>query len=448
MDFTRRPWNPDPRWADPLLIFLALLLGLFFSLARQSAPPPKAPTQASMEGRELEIRFALSRGFPIKMAPPKSHVLKNPWDDAIQSILQAEETPDKSDQIIESPQLNDDLFQRVFQESYRTETKAQSLSADDHRHLQNALKNGLAYKLLALRHQEKLASPEATTQLKREVDSLIKRLQKRCIILASGLLLLAITGLAGLGIVLFRPQVTQPRLLLPSVPLPWRAVALVFLTWLLALALSGTVAQILTHTLFLPAPWHLLVAILFHIAIGLSLICKAQGLSWREFWQRLTPALTLKTLAWAALFLGIALWAVIATNVLASPLTRHMETPQQDIRDMVSAEHGVLGHLLVFLPIGVLAPFFEEVLFRGFLMPWLGNTFNPKWKKWAWPATIAVSGILFGSIHFQPAAAPSLSALGIVLGWAYVRSGNLWTAILIHACWNTGTWILMRSLLG
>ncbi len=443
MDFTRRPWNPDPRWADPLIVFLALLLGLLFNLSHSQAPASQPPGQASLEGRELEIRFALQRRVSLKDPLP------NPWDARIQAILEAEEG--RSEPCRKSPispsHADDALFQRVFEESFCPETPAQPLAKADHQRLQNALRNGLAFHILTVRHQQKLAPPQTAARFQKRVDDRIHSLQRRCILLGSGLLVAALAGLVGVGLILLRPKAARPSGLALATPLPWRAVALVFLTWLLALALSGTFAQLLTHALSLPAPWRLFSASLFHIAIGLTLICKAQGLGWRDCGKHLAQRPSFKTLAWTALFLGIALWTVIAANVLTAPLTRHLGSPQQDLREMVTAEQGLLGHLLIFLPIGVLAPFFEEVLFRGFLLPWLGNAFRQKWKTGAWPGAIALSGILFGFIHFQPAAAPSLSALGIVLGWAFVRTGNLWAAILIHACWNTGTWIIMRTLL-
>jgi len=38
------------------------------------------------------------------------------------------------------------------------------------------------------------------------------------------------------------------------------------------------------------------------------------------------------------------------------------------------------------------------------------------------------------------------SVLGIVLGFAFLRTGNLLTAILVHGLWNGGIFILMRFL--
>ncbi|PNW83179.1 hypothetical protein CHLRE_06g310050v5 [Chlamydomonas reinhardtii] len=80
---------------------------------------------------------------------------------------------------------------------------------------------------------------------------------------------------------------------------------------------------------------------------------------------------------------------------------------------------------------GVLAPILEETVFRGFLLTSL-TRFMPTWA-----AVVASSGF-FGLAHLSPRDLPVLSALGLLLGWSYVRSRNLLTPILIHGAWNSG----------
>lgn len=70
-------------------------------------------------------------------------------------------------------------------------------------------------------------------------------------------------------------------------------------------------------------------------------------------------------------------------------------------------------------------------MFRGFLLTSL-TRFMPTWA-----AVVASSGF-FGLAHLSPRDLPVLSALGLLLGWSYVRSRNLLTPILIHGAWNSG----------
>ena len=56
------------------------------------------------------------------------------------------------------------------------------------------------------------------------------------------------------------------------------------------------------------------------------------------------------------------------------------------------------------------------------------------------------SGLSFAVMHMQPLGLPTLATLGIVLGFAFLRTGNLATCIMVHGLWNGGVFILMRAL--
>lgn len=75
----------------------------------------------------------------------------------------------------------------------------------------------------------------------------------------------------------------------------------------------------------------------------------------------------------------------------------------------------------------------EELLFRGVLQ----RLFN-EWFKNIHVAII-VTGILFGMIHFQFYNFLPIAFLGILLGYLYVYSGNIWIPILAHFVFNGST---------
>lgn len=88
----------------------------------------------------------------------------------------------------------------------------------------------------------------------------------------------------------------------------------------------------------------------------------------------------------------------------------------------------------------IAAPIFEEILFRGFLLPSL-TRYLPVW------GAIAVSSLLFAIAHFSLSEILPLAALGMVLGYVYVRSRNLLASMLLHSLWNGGT-LLTLFILG
>lgn len=85
---------------------------------------------------------------------------------------------------------------------------------------------------------------------------------------------------------------------------------------------------------------------------------------------------------------------------------------------------------------GVLAPILEETVFRGFLLASL-TKFMPTW------AAVVASSVGFGLAHLSARDLPVLSALGMLLGFSYVRSRNLLTPIVIHGAWNSGVLTLL-----
>lgn len=87
----------------------------------------------------------------------------------------------------------------------------------------------------------------------------------------------------------------------------------------------------------------------------------------------------------------------------------------------------------------VSAPVFEEVLYRGFLLPALA-CFLPMW------AAIPASSVLFAIHHLNPTMVLPLAMLGFIWAVLYAKSRNLTVTILIHAMWNSR--VFLGSLLG
>lgn len=90
--------------------------------------------------------------------------------------------------------------------------------------------------------------------------------------------------------------------------------------------------------------------------------------------------------------------------------------------------------LLLFGTAAIAAPLFEEVMFRGFLLPSLGRYF-PAW------GAIGLSSLIFSLAHLSLSEVLPLTVLGMVLGVVYWRSQFLLAPILLHGLWNGGTLI-------
>lgn len=84
--------------------------------------------------------------------------------------------------------------------------------------------------------------------------------------------------------------------------------------------------------------------------------------------------------------------------------------------------------LTVFTAV-VVAPFCEELFFRGFIYRISRSLLGPLLAALA-------SGLIFGAIHGNLASLPQLVLMGLLLAFLYEWSGSLWTNILFHMTFN------------
>jgi len=86
------------------------------------------------------------------------------------------------------------------------------------------------------------------------------------------------------------------------------------------------------------------------------------------------------------------------------------------------------GLLSVFLLV-VIAPLAEEIVFRGIILKSFLRKYSPG-------RAIALSSIAFSLAHMDPMQIVSALGFGILLGWLYFETENLWLCILVHSSHN------------
>ena len=100
----------------------------------------------------------------------------------------------------------------------------------------------------------------------------------------------------------------------------------------------------------------------------------------------------------------------------------------------VLEEQDPVALIVFFLTAAVAAPLFEELLFRGFLLPSL-TRYLPVW------GAIVLSSFVFAAAHLSLSEVLPLTVLGMVLGLVYTRSRNLLSPMVLHSAWNSVTMI-------
>ncbi len=83
----------------------------------------------------------------------------------------------------------------------------------------------------------------------------------------------------------------------------------------------------------------------------------------------------------------------------------------------------------IFL-VGIIGPMAEEIFFRGFVLPGLMKKFGMIWA-------LVISSVVFGLFHIDPGAIVPTFALGLALGWVYIKTGSIWPAMFAHGMHNT-----------
>ncbi len=135
-----------------------------------------------------------------------------------------------------------------------------------------------------------------------------------------------------------------------------------------------------------------------------------------------------------------ALPLVIAVSLVNQRLLQN-QGGGNPLLDVILQSRDSITIAVLFLMVAVLAPFFEETLFRGFLLPSL-TRYLPTW------GAIAASGLLFAIAHLNLSDILPLTALGMILGFTYLRSRNLLASMLLHSIWNSGSFLGLLILSG
>lgn len=160
-----------------------------------------------------------------------------------------------------------------------------------------------------------------------------------------------------------------------------------------------------------------------------------------------TSTLLAENFGGACKTLGLGLIGLYGLNELVYRLSNLVVQNRTNLNDTsISAQINDAPHMTLLILI-LLAPFVEEVLFRGLVF---GNL-----KAKSRFAAYAVSCVLFALLHVWQFALESQDVTyfwlmiqylvpGAVLAWAYEHSGTLWTSIGLHAAANAlSAWLMM-----
>jgi membrane protease YdiL (CAAX protease family) len=191
-----------------------------------------------------------------------------------------------------------------------------------------------------------------------------------------------------------------------------------------------------------------------------ELLAGAEGFDLKPKLRRLgmAPALLPRAIVPSAIAVVIVIPLMFVAGGLTELLWRvvgleHFDAhPLLRMLDEAGSQWGMAA--MVYLSAAVIAPLFEELLFRGHLqtatvyllhrittMP-IGAPLAPTTESTTSPnaqirwGAIAITSIFFAMVHGELWMMPPLFFLSLCLGYVYERTGNLWVSILLHAAFN------------
>lgn len=145
-------------------------------------------------------------------------------------------------------------------------------------------------------------------------------------------------------------------------------------------------------------------------------------------------------------------WKIVLTVIIGSGICGVGMVIGTVVGELITLPFGVsasdnnsLGNLMIMsdpfwriLTVGILAPIFEELIFRKLLID--------RVIKYGEFCAIMMSGIMFGLFHGNFAQFFFATGLGMLFAFVYARTGKIWYTILLHMVVNMTTSVITTPL--
>ena len=202
------------------------------------------------------------------------------------------------------------------------------------------------------------------------------------------------------------------------------SIVVVAFLWAFALSMGTAFATVVTQSI---VEWDLKENLLYNgwgyllaIIIGCMLMFrwKKKEFCLKTIWK---PG---KTLSFGRFFaiLSVFMMSQAASQVITPVLQWLFELMGFSITNSVESAGGNTDSFSMFLYVCLLAPVFEEILFRGLIL----RTFE-RYGKWF---AIFTSAFLFGMFHGNLVQTPFAFLAGLVLGYVAVEYNMIWAMVL------------------
>lgn len=155
---------------------------------------------------------------------------------------------------------------------------------------------------------------------------------------------------------------------------------------------------------------------------------------WRK-WAPLNSRF-LNTRPWFTLF-----WVICLTIGSSIPLTAALDATGLQMPEIYKQMlKGMMQNNMGFVAVAILVPIAEEMVFRGAILRRLLDLTGNE-KRWI---AIVTSAALFGLVHGNMLQGLNAFAMGLMLGWMYVRTRSIVPGVVMHFTNNSLSYIMER----
>lgn len=155
----------------------------------------------------------------------------------------------------------------------------------------------------------------------------------------------------------------------------------------------------------------------------------SRGWNWRETFGY--APVSLKLVKWGCIYYLTLIPFTLVSSLVYQGILSAKGYPQnlQDIAILLSGDYPVWMRVIMFLFAIVVAPIFEECLFRGVLLPIAVRQFGLG-------AGVFLISAIFAGIHLNLASFIPLFIVASGFSLAYLRTKSLWVPIMMHGLFN------------
>ena len=140
----------------------------------------------------------------------------------------------------------------------------------------------------------------------------------------------------------------------------------------------------------------------------------------------------LKCVIWTPLIYLITIILLLFVGLLNQYLLTNffdIEIKPQDILERFKELENSFEISIFVIGSAVIAPIYEELLFRGIIFPTLIQKTN-------FTIALVLSSLIFAVLHFHLSALLPLFVLSIILSITYLYTSTIWASISLHALFN------------